>query len=78
VQIEESNVLSLLDHAWYETAYIQIVDVPGRFEPTTGEINYVNVLRHVADKGFVGMEHHIKKPSIEAELAALEAYRAID
>jgi len=81
VQIEEGNVLSLLDHAWDEIAYLQIGDAPGRFEPTTGEINYVNVLRHVAEKGytgFIGMEHRIKKPGIDGELAALKAYRDID
>ena len=56
-------------------------DTPGRAEPTSGEINYPNVLQHLHDKGyrgFVGMEHGISKPGKEGALAALEAYRAID
>jgi hydroxypyruvate isomerase len=81
VQIQEGNLLPTLDYAWDEIAYIQIGDTPGRKEPTSGEINYPNVLRHVHQKGyrgFVGMEHGISKPGKEGAQAALQAYRAID
>jgi len=81
VQIQEGNVLPTLDYAWDEIAYIQVGDTPGRNEPTTGEINYPNVLQHVYDKGyrgFVGMEHGTSKGGKEGELATLAAYRAID
>jgi len=39
-------------------AYIQIGDTPGRKEPTSGEINYPNVLKHLWNegcRGFVGI-----------------------
>jgi len=81
VQIQEGNVLPTLDYAWDEIAYIQVGDTPGRNEPTTGEINYPNVLQHVYDKGyrgFVGLEHGTSKPGKEGELATLAAYRAVD
>lgn len=81
VQIQEGNLLPVLDYAWDEIAYIQMGDTPGRKEPTTGEINFPNVLQHVHDKGyrgFVGMEHGTSKPGKEGELATLEAYRKID
>lgn len=81
VQIQEGNILPTLDYAWDEIAYLQIGDTPGRKEPTSGEINYVNVLQHVWNKGyrgFMGMEHGISKPGKEGELAALAAYRSID
>jgi hydroxypyruvate isomerase len=81
VQIQEGNVLPTLDYAWDEIAYIQIGDTPGRNEPTSGEINFKNVLQHVYNKGyrgFVGMEHNISKPGKEGETAALQAYRSID
>ena len=81
VQIQEGNVLPTLDYAWDEIAYIQVGDTPGRNEPTTGEINYPNVLQHVYDKGyrgFVGMEHGTSKGGKEGELATLAAYRAVD
>ncbi len=81
IQIQEGNVLPTLDYAWDEIAYIQVGDTPGRKEPTTGEINFPNVLQHVYDKGyrgFVGMEHGTSKPGKDGELATLAAYRAVD
>lgn len=81
VQIEEGNLLKTLDYAYDEIAYYQLADNPGRTEPTTGEINYVNVLQYLYNKGyrgFMGLEHRIKKPGKEGALAALEAYRVID
>lgn len=81
VQIQEGNLLPTLDYAWDEIAYIQVGDTPGRNEPTSGEINYWNVLKHVHDKGyrgFVGMEHGTSKPGKEGALATLEAYQEID
>jgi hydroxypyruvate isomerase len=81
VQIQEGNVLPTLDYAWDEIAYIQVGDTPGRKEPTSGEINYPNVLQHVYNKGyrgFVGMEHGTSKPGKEGGLHALKAYRSID
>lgn len=81
VQIEEGNLIPTMDYAWDEIAYFQIGDTPGRKEPASGEINYVNLLQHIHDKGyrgFVGMEHGISKPGREGELAALKAYRSVD
>jgi len=81
VQVQEGNLMDTLDYAWDEIAYLQVGDAPGRHEPTTGEINFVNVLQHVYDKGyrgFVGLEHDIKKPGKEGEQKALAAYRSID
>ncbi len=31
-----------------------MADVPGRHQPGTGEINYLNVFRAIAAKGFTG------------------------
>ena len=81
VQIEEGNLLPVLDYAYDEIAYIQIGDTPGRKEPTTGEINFPNVLRHLHEKGyrgFIGLEHDIKNPGKAGTQAALDAYRTID
>jgi len=81
VQIQEGNVIPTLDYAWDEIGYIQVGDTPGRNEPGTGEINYKNVLQHIHDKGyrgFVGMEHGISGEGKAGDLAALEAYRAVD
>ena len=43
--------------------FVEVGDVPGRFEPGTGEINYqhiFNELRRLEYDGFVGMEHFTK------------------
>ena len=59
-QIQEGNLIPNIDASWDEIAYFQIGDNPGRKEPTTGEINYLNVFKHIHDKGYkgiMGMEH---------------------
>lgn len=80
-QITEGNIIPNLDRAWSEVAYLQIGDNPGRKEPTTGEMNYRNIFRHVHGKGFtgvLGMEHGNSQPGIEGEKALLDAYRYCD
>ena len=81
VQIQEGNLLPTLDYAWDEIGYIQMGDTPGRNEPTSGEINFANVLQHVHDKGyrgFVGLEHGTSKPGKDGEWATVKAYRSVD
>mgnify|MGYP002414094387 FL=1 len=80
-QIQEGNLIPNMDAAWSEIAYFQIGDNPGRNEPTTGEVNYRNVFRHIQAKGFegiLGMEHGNAKPGKEGEIALIEAYRQCD
>ena len=80
-QITEGNLIPNLDRAWSEVAYIQIGDNPGRKEPTTGEINYTNVFRHIHAKGYrgvLGMEHGKSRAGKEGEQALIQAYRQVD
>lgn len=80
-QIQEGNIIPNIDMAWDEIGYFQVGDNPGRKEPTTGEINYLNVFKHIHSKGFkgiVGMEHGNSKEGKEGELAVIEAYRKVD
>ena len=80
-QITEGNLIPNIDKSWDEIAYYQVGDNPGRKEPTTGEIHYGNVFRHVHAKGYrgiVGMEHGNSKPGKEGERAVIDAYRACD
>jgi hydroxypyruvate isomerase len=80
-QITEGNLIPNIDHAWDEIAYFQIGDNPGRKEPTTGEINYLNVFKHIQGKGFkgiMGMEHGNSKPGTEGEQALIDAYKTVD
>jgi hydroxypyruvate isomerase len=80
-QITEGNLIPNIDLAWDEVAYMQIGDNPGRNEPTTGEINYRNVFRHIHSKGYqgiLGMEHGNSRRGAEGEQAVIAAYREAD
>lgn len=80
-QITEGNLIPNIDLAWEEIAYFQIGDNPGRKEPTTGEINYKNVFKHIYQKGFdgiLGMEHGNSRPGKEGEEKLISAYRSVD
>jgi hydroxypyruvate isomerase len=81
MQRNEGNLINNIDRCWEEIAYFQIGDNPGRKEPTSGEINYKNIFKHVHDKGYRGvwgMEHGNAKPGKEGELALIKAYRDSD
>ncbi len=80
-QIAEGNLIPNIDHAWDQIGYFQIGDNPGRNEPTTGEINYRSIFRHLHAKGFdgvLGMEHGNSRDGIEGERAVIDAYRWCD
>lgn len=80
-QIQSGNLIPTIDRAWSEIAYFQIGDNPGRNEPTTGEINYKNVFKHIHSKGYtgvLGMEHGNSNGGKEGEIALLKAYRECD
>jgi hydroxypyruvate isomerase len=80
-QISEGNLIPNIDAAWDEVAYFQVGDVPGRNEPTTGEINYRNVFAHLharAFDGILGMEHGKSLDGARGEEALIEAYRTVD
>lgn len=81
MQIQEGNLIPNMDRAWEEIAYFQVGDNPGRKEPTTGEINYLNVFKHIHEKGFtgiVGMEHGNSISGKEGEEALINAYVSVD
>lgn len=81
MQRNEGNIINNLDSNWDEIAYLQIGDNPGRNEPGTGEMNYKNIFKHIASKGYkgvLGMEHGNAKPGKEGELDLIKAYREAD
>lgn len=81
MQRNEGDIIPTIDRCWDEIAYFQIGDNPGRKEPTTGEMNYKNIFKHIHEKGYrgvLGMEHGNSKPGKEGELALIKAYRESD
>lgn len=81
MQKNEGNLITNIDLTWEEIPYFQIGDNPGRKEPTTGEINYKNVFKHIYKRGYkgvMGMEHGNFMPGIEGEKKLIAAYREVD
>ncbi len=81
MQRNEGNIIANINLVWDEIGYFQIGDNPGRKEPTTGEMNYKNIFKHIQDKGYkgiLGMEHGNSKAGKEGEMALIKAYREVD
>ncbi len=80
-QIQEGNLIPNIEACWDEIAYFQIGDNPGRKEPTTGEINYQNVFKYIAGRGYtgiLGMEHGNSMAGADGEQRVIQAYREVD
>jgi hydroxypyruvate isomerase len=85
LQQNQGSIIASIDQTWSEIAYFQMGDVPGRLWPGTGEMNYDNIFKHIAQKmrasgrDFIfGMEHGPWKPDKAGERACIESYVAID
>lgn len=81
MQRNEGDIINNINKCWDEIGYFQIGDNPGRNEPTTGEMNYRNIFRHIYNKGYrgiLGMEHGNARPGKDGELALIKAYRESD
>ena len=81
MQRNEGRMMYNMDLCWEEIAYFQIGDEPARCEPTTGEVNYKNLFKHIYEKGFkgvLGMEHGNFHKGKEGEMKVIEAYRQSD
>lgn len=60
-QIAAGNLIAKLEKSIPHLGLVHIADVPGRHEPGTGEINYQNIFRKLAElnyRGVVCMEFH--------------------
>ncbi len=80
-QITEGNLIPNIDASWDEIGYFQIGDNPGRKEPTTGEINYKNVFKHIYSKNpnlIMGMEHGNSVEGKAGEERVIKAYLEVD
>jgi hydroxypyruvate isomerase len=81
MQRNEGQMTRNMDLVWDEIAYFQIGDDPGRNEPTTGEVNYKFLFKHIHDKAkenkqefIMGMEHGNFFKGKEGEKKLIDAY----
>ena len=74
-QIAEGNLIEKLEKNIQHVGLVHIADVPGRHEPGTGEINYENIFRKLAElkyKEIVAMEFRPTGDPVEQLRAARE------
>lgn len=67
--MEEGDISQTLDQYIGDIGHIHVADVPGRHEPGTGDINYRNILNHIASlpyDGYVAFEFYPKESSEQA------------
>lgn len=79
-QIAAGNLIVKLENSISHLGLVHIADVPGRHEPGTGEINYRNIFRKLAElnyTGVVAMEFHPSgDPVVQLRAARELALRA--
>lgn len=54
MQIMEGNVIATIKEGIDTIGYFHVADVPGRYEPGTGELNYANILKALEGFGYTG------------------------
>ncbi len=81
MQRNEGQLTKNMDLVWDEIGYFQIGDEPGRKEPTTGEVNYNFLFKHIHEVSkaknqefILGMEHGNMFPGKEGEQKLIQAY----
>lgn len=75
MQINEGNLCGNIEKYIDVIGHVHIADAPGRHEPGTGEINYVNVLRCLRRNGYagiIGCELFPEKDTCEAVRAIMD------
>ena len=72
-QIAEGNLLETLEKNFAQLGLVHVADVPGRHQPGTGEINFANILRKLAQLhygGYIAMEFLPQGDAVAALAAA--------
>ncbi len=54
-QIAAGNLIRKLEKSMPHLGLVHIADVPGRHQPGTGEVNYQNIFRKLAELNYTGM-----------------------
>jgi hydroxypyruvate isomerase len=79
-QIAAGNLIEKLEKSLSHLGLVHVADVPGRHEPGTGEINYQNIFRKLAELNYTGvaaMEFHPSgDPVVQLRAARDMALRA--
>ncbi len=63
MQIMEGDLIQTLRNNLDKIGHIQFADVPGRHEPQTGELNFINIFKALDDMGYSGITSLEYNPS---------------
>ncbi len=77
-QVQIGNVIRTITEAAPQVAVFHVADNPGRHDPGTGELNYVNIYRAIEKTGFRGyltMEYLPLGDQVESLTKAVNAFR---
>ena len=77
----EGDAIEPLERVFEHIGVIQLADVPGRFEPGSGRIDFDSFLNRVRRLGFTGLielEHNWSMPGPEGEQTGLQRLRTLD
>ncbi len=75
MQISEGDLCGHLREGIDQIGYVQLADVPGRNEPTTGEVNWTRVLQELKALGYTS---HVGLECVPKENEALAAKRIFE
>lgn len=81
VQRMQGELLRTYERCYSHVRHIQIADNPGRHEPGTGEIHYLNVLRSVAQsgyQGYIGLEYIPAISTDESLQSCYDLFKALE
>ena len=72
-QITEGNLIANITANLGKIAHFHVADVPGRHQPGTGEIHYLNVFRAIAAHGYTGFLGLEMWPTVDPTQAIRES-----
>jgi len=73
MQVMEGNLIDTIRANVGMFNHVHIADVPGRMEPGTGEVNYINVLKALDEAGYEGFCGFEFRPSDSSDAALKRA-----
>jgi len=80
-QVQAGNLIEKLEKGFDQVGLVHIADVPGRHQPGTGEVNYINIYKKLAQlkyNRYICMEFQpVGDPVTVLKAARLEAVAAI-
>jgi hydroxypyruvate isomerase len=77
MQIMEGNLIRTIREYIDAIGYIHIADVPGRFQPGTGEINFKNIIKTLRELNYEGMVGFEFEPAGRTEDVVKDVFEMI-